>query len=199
MRLINRFTEKETEAQTRYRDNPLCGRVGLEPEPGPATLGSSAPPASQSPWGAHRPSTLVPQPGNEDLGSASGDPRDSGSRPGDLLLRPRKRGAAPRSGECARGCHFKLKTERERGGRARGSARRAPGSVPGLRRGSACRPGPAEPPARAALLRGGRRAALQGKRCRRAPGACALREAGREPRARSGGPEPERRPLRRAG
>ena len=31
---------------------------------------------------------------------------------GDLRLRPRKRRAAPGSGECARGCHFKLKRER---------------------------------------------------------------------------------------
>lgn len=108
---------------------------------------------------------------------------------GDLPLRPRKRRAALRSGESARGCHFKLKRERA-GGPARGSARRAPGSVPGLRRSSS-------PPPRPRRAPGPRRAPL-----RRAPGdtagvalratarlgarVCALRETGGEPGAGAG-------------
>lgn len=105
---------------------------------------------------------------------------------GDPRLRPRKRRAAPRSEERARGCHFKLNGERA-GGRARGSARQAPGSVPGLRRSSLPPPRPAEPPARAALLRGGRRATLQGWRCGRPPGLAPVRARCERP---AGNPEP---------
>ena len=126
----------------------------------------------------------------------------------DLRLRPRQRHAAPGSGERARGCPFKLKRERAAGGRARGSARRAPGSVPGLRRSSRLppRPGRAPGPRRAPPRR------ARGDTADVAPpataglgaSACALREAGRE-RGAGREPEPkpeperERRPLRGAG
>lgn len=131
---------------------------------------------------------------------------------GDLGLRPRKRRAAPGSGESARGCHFKLKREREGGGQARGSARRAPGSVPGLRRSSRLppRPGRAPGPRRAPPrrppgdnCRGGVAGDVRAwRRCVRAaggrPGAGNRepRVRSREPGARAGA---ERRPLRGAG
>lgn len=128
---------------------------------------------------------------------------------GDPGLRPRKRRAAPRSEKSARGCHFKLNGERA-GGRARGSARQAPGSVPGLRRSSLPppRPGRAPGPRRAPPRRASGDTAGVALRAtaRLGAGACALREAGGEPGAGSRSPRRSpnrgeyspRRPQRRA-
>ncbi|XP_025860106.2 synaptotagmin-12 [Vulpes vulpes] len=145
------------------------------------------------------PSPPHPRPPTWDCGAGLGLGRLSGTAGCALALglRQRKRRVAPGSGESARGCHFKLKREREGGGRARGSARRAPGSVPGLRRSSILppRPGRAPGPRRASPRRppGDTAEVALLATAGRGAGACALQETGREPGAGS------REPGARAG
>lgn len=143
------------------------------------------------------PTPTHPGLGSAGLVSASDDPWDPGRAWGSSAQTP-EAPRSSRSGESARGCHFKLK--RERAGERQGARDGLLGACPDCGAAPDCRPGPAEPPARAALLPGGRGATLQGWLLRRLPGLAPVRArcgrpagaGSREPRARSPSLNPNR-------
>lgn len=98
-----------------------------------------------------------PGPGSEGLASASDDPLGSGERLGIFGLDPGSAAQLP-GAETALGF---VTLKRERAGEREGARGGLLGACPDCGAARDCRPGPAEPPDRAALLPGGRGETLQ--------------------------------------